>query len=114
MGGPSFQDFVVEHPEHSPHYEYQKYDPADARAYRRSIYRFLVRSQPQPFMTTLDCADPSMRVDKRNESLSPAQALAMLNDGLMLAMSKRFAERVNIMASGGRQPPDGQTLKTAI
>ena len=23
MGGPSFKDFVVEHPEHSPHYEYE-------------------------------------------------------------------------------------------
>src|SRR5207248_254049 len=37
MGGPSFQDFVVEHPEHSPHYEYQKHDPGDPRIYRRSI-----------------------------------------------------------------------------
>ena len=26
------------------------------------IYRFIVRSQPQPLMTVLDCADPSMRV----------------------------------------------------
>jgi hypothetical protein len=99
MGGPSFQDFVIKHPEHSPHYQYHKHDPADPRAYRRSIYRFIVRSQPQPFMAALDCADPSMRVDKRNESASPAQALAMLNDGLMLVMSKHLA------ASGGRQPP---------
>jgi mono/diheme cytochrome c family protein len=94
MGGPSFQDFVIEQPAHSPHYEYRLHDPADPRSHRRSIYRFIVRSQPQPFVTTLDCADPSMRVDKRNESISALQALALLNNGLMVTMSKHFAERV--------------------
>uniref|UniRef100_A0A7C2NYX3 DUF1553 domain-containing protein n=1 Tax=Schlesneria paludicola TaxID=360056 RepID=A0A7C2NYX3_9PLAN len=94
LGGPSFQDFVVERPEHSPHYEYQLHDPRDPRSHRRSVYRFLVRSQPQPFMTTLDCADPSMSVDKRNETINPLQALALLNNGLTLVMADRFAERV--------------------
>ena len=66
MYGPSFQDFVIEKPEHSPHYQYHLHDPDDPRSHRRSIYRFLVRSQQQPFMAALDCADPSMAVDKRN------------------------------------------------
>ena len=48
----------------------------------------------QPFMTSLDCADPSMRVDKRNESVSPAQALALLNNGFMVAQAEHFAARV--------------------
>ena len=101
MGGPSFQDFVIEHPEHSPHYEYHLYDPEDPRSHRRSVYRFLVRSQPQPFMTTLDCADPSMRVDKRNESLSPLQALALLNNGFVLTMSGHFAKRLESESKDG-------------
>jgi hypothetical protein len=46
-------------------------------------------------MTSLDCADPSMRVDKRNESLSAIQALALLNNGFMLCQAKHFAERVS-------------------
>ncbi|MBM3837371.1 MAG: DUF1553 domain-containing protein [Verrucomicrobia bacterium] len=92
--GPSFQDFVIEKPEHSPHYQYHLHDPEDPRSHRRSIYRFIVRSQQQPFMTTLDCADPSMRVDKRNETLSALQALALLNDAFMLTMAKHFAARV--------------------
>jgi len=100
MGGPSFQDFVIEKPQHSPHYEYQLHDPEDPKSWRRSIYRFIVRSQQQPFMTTLDCADPSMRVEKRNESLSPLQALAMMNNGLVVAMAKHFAERVTKEAQG--------------
>lgn len=100
MGGPSFQDFVIEKPQHSPHYEYELHDPEDPKSWRRSIYRFIVRSQQQPFMTVLDCADPSMRVDKRNESLSPLQALAMMNNGLTVAMAKHFAERVSKEATG--------------
>ncbi|HAM71692.1 MAG TPA: hypothetical protein DCM86_08630 [Verrucomicrobiales bacterium] len=99
MGGPAFQDFVVDKPEHSPHYEYHLHDPADPKSHRRSIYRFIVRSQPQPFMAALDCADPSMQVGRRNESVSPLQALAMLNDALVLRMSSRFAEKLE--RSGG-------------
>jgi hypothetical protein len=109
MGGQSFQDFVVEQPEHSPHYEYHKHDPDDARTHRRSVYRFIVRSQPQPFMTTLDCADPSMRVDKRNESLSPVQALTLLNNGFMLTMSRHFAERI-----GGAKDPIAAAYRHAL
>jgi hypothetical protein len=99
LGGPSFQDFVIEKPEHSPHYEYHLHDPEDPKSHRRSVYRFIVRSQQQPFMTVLDCADPSMQVGRRNEGVSPLQALAMLNNPLMLAMSRHFAARLE--ASGG-------------
>lgn len=92
--GPPFQDFLIEKPEHSPHYQYHRHDPEDPRSWRRSIYRFLVRSQQQPFMAALDCADPSMQVDRRNETLSALQALALLNDGFMLTQAKRFAARI--------------------
>jgi hypothetical protein len=94
MGGPGWQDFVIERPEHSPHYEYGLADPDDNRTWRRSIYRFIVRSQTQPWMTSLDCADPSMRVDRRNESISPLQALALLNNGFMVTQALHFAERL--------------------
>ncbi len=94
MGGAGWQDFVIERPEHSPHYEYGLADPEDASTWRRSIYRFIVRSQTQPWMTALDCADPSQRVDKRNESLSPLQALALLNNGFMVVQARHFAERL--------------------
>ena len=102
MGGPSFRDFVIEKPEHSPHYEYQLHDFEDPKCYRRSIYRFIVRSQPEPFMATLDCADPSMLVAKRNESVSPLQALALLNNSFVLTMSKYFARKLE--TGGGDLP----------
>ncbi len=100
IGGPGWQDFVIEHPEHSPHYEYGLANPDDAKTWRRSIYRFIVRSQMQPWMTSLDCADPSIRVDRRNESLSALQALALLNNGFMVTQARHFAERVQ------REKPD--------
>jgi hypothetical protein len=94
MGGPSFQDFVIDKPEHSPHYLYERHDPDDPKAQRRTIYRFLVRSQPQPFMAALDCADPSIQTATRNESVSALQSLAMLNNALVISLSKHFAARL--------------------
>ena len=94
MGGPGWQDFVIERPEHSPHYEYGLADPEEKRTFRRAVYRFIVRSQTQPWMTALDCADPSIRVDRRNESLSPLQALTMLNNGFMISQARHLAARL--------------------
>jgi hypothetical protein len=94
MGGPGWQDFKVEHPQHSPHYRYDLADHEDKKTWRRGVYRFIVRSQTQPFMTCLDCADPSMRVEKRNESISALQALALLNNGFMVVQARQFADRV--------------------
>ena len=94
MGGPGWQDFVIERPEHSPHFKYELANHEDPKTWRRSIYRFVVRSQTQPWMTSMDCADPSMRVDKRNESLSPLQALAMLNNGFIVSQAQHLAARV--------------------
>ncbi len=94
MYGPGFQDFVIEKPQHSPHYLYRKHDHNDPSTHRRSVYRFLVRSQQQPFMTVLDCADPSRMVPQRDETISPLQALAMLNNRFMTTMSEHFAQRL--------------------
>ena len=94
MGGPSFMDFVIERPEHSPHYQYHKANHDDPATHRRSVYRFIIRSQPQPFMETLDCADPSQLVAKRGETTTALQALALLNNAFMVRMAEHFATRV--------------------
>lgn len=94
MYGSAYQDFKIEHPEHSPHYLYDLDDPEAPEVSRRAIYRFIVRSQPEPFMAALDCADPSMLVPKRSESVSPTQALALLNNDFVVVQSRHFAERL--------------------
>ena len=127
MGGPGWQDFVIERPEHSPHFRYELANPNDPATWRRSIYRFVARSQTQPWMTSMDCADPSMRVDKRNESLSPLQALAMLNNGFIVTQAQHLAARVqsehphNLPAQVARahalalgRPPDAAALAQLV
>ena len=109
MGGPSFRDFVIERPEHSPHYQYHKADHDDPSTHRRSVYRFIIRSQPQPFMDTLDCADPSQLVDKRGETTTALQALAMLNNAFMVRMAEHFAQRV-----GKERDPVGSAVELAL
>ena len=94
LGGPGFYLFKLEKTAHSPHYEYYKFDPADANSHRRSVYRFIVRSQPDPFMTTLDCADSSQSTPKRDETLTALQALSLLNNRFTLHMSEQFASRI--------------------
>jgi hypothetical protein len=105
MYGPGFRDFVLEHPEHSPHYEYHKHDPEDVKVHRRSVYRFLVRSQQQPFMNTLNCADPSQLVAKRDETITALQSLALLNNKLIISMARHFANKIG--------PSSGLTDPTA-
>lgn len=94
MGGPSFKDFVIEKPQHSPHYQYHLHDPNDANSHRRTIYRFVVRSQPQPMLTTLDCADPAMSVPKRDESTTALQALTQWNNRFVEAMAHHLGDRI--------------------
>jgi hypothetical protein len=92
-GGPPFRAFGFKDDE-SPHYNYDEYDPSDTRSHKRSVYRLIVRSVPDPFMATLDCPDPSAMAAKRNETLTPLQSLALLNNKFMVVMSERFAARI--------------------
>ncbi|MEX2212723.1 MAG: DUF1553 domain-containing protein [Phycisphaeraceae bacterium] len=109
--GPGFKPFGFKD-DHSPHYLYQDHDPDDAKSWRRSIYRFIVRSVPDPFMETLDCADPSIIVEKRNETLTALQALSLLNNRFMVRMSEHFAARVQEAA--GKDADAIVKVKSAI
>jgi hypothetical protein len=94
MGGPGYYLFELEKTAHSPHFEYHKFDPSDVASHRRSVYRFVVRSQPDPYMTTLDCADSSQSTPRRIETLTSLQALSLLNNRFNLVMASRFADRL--------------------
>ena len=78
MGGPAVRMFGFKD-DHSPVYDYTKFDADSPGAYRRSIYRFLVRSVPDPFMDRLDCPDSSLLTPKRTMTITAIQALAVLN-----------------------------------
>ncbi|MBM3290954.1 MAG: DUF1553 domain-containing protein [Candidatus Hydrogenedentes bacterium] len=99
MGGPGYDLFVFKD-DHSPGYYYDQFDVADPKSFRRSVYRSIVRSVPDPFMETLDCADPSQNVPVRNATLTALQALAVFNNPFVIKQSEYFAQRVQAMAPG--------------
>ncbi|MBL8221005.1 MAG: DUF1553 domain-containing protein [Bryobacterales bacterium] len=93
MGGPGAQMFWFKN-DHSPIYDYARFDPDAPGGHRRSIYRFIVRSVPDPFMERLDCPDPSLLAPKRTTTLTAIQALALWNNPFMLRMAEHFSSRI--------------------
>ena len=97
-GGPAVRWFWFKD-DHSPVYDYARFDPDAPGAYRRSIYRFVVRSVPDPFMERLDCPDPSVLTPVRTTTLTAIQALTLLNNPFVVRMAEHFAARLR--AGGG-------------
>ena len=90
MGGPGFELFYFKD-DHSPTYDHT--DPAkvdNPQVRRRTVYRFNVRSVPNPFMEALDCADPNLNTPVRSQTLTALQALALWNDLFMVRQARRI------------------------
>ncbi len=94
MGGPGFALFRFKD-DHSPIYDYTASEVLDLPGVRRrTVYRFTVRSVPNPFLDCMDSADPNANVPVRNTTITALQALAMLNDLFVVKQSKEFATRL--------------------
>src|SRR5258706_6877727 len=94
MGGPGFELFRFKD-DHSPIYDHLDASASDRpESWRRTVYRFTVRSVPNPFLECLDCADPNLNTPVRGTTLTALQALALLNDPFMLKQAELFAERL--------------------
>jgi hypothetical protein len=93
MYGPGYDLFEFKD-DHSPHYHYERHNPDDPASLRRTVYRSIVRSVPDPFMDTLDCPDPSLSAPVRNTTITALQALALLNNKLMVRQAEHLADRV--------------------
>ena len=90
-GGPGFEDFAYKQA-YAPEYNYITAD--NPKLWRRSIYRFVVRTTPNRFMTTLDCPDPANFTPKRLNTTTPLQSLALYNNEFMLRQARYLAERI--------------------
>ncbi len=100
MAGPSVQQFTLRPGVHvTPVVDYTAYDPDSPGALRRSVYRFLFRTLPDPFYDALDAADASQLTAVRNESTTPLQALTLLNNPFVLRQCEHFAGRVERLAT---------------
>ena len=101
MGGPSVKQFVESPGIHvTPNVDYDGFDADRPEMKRRSIWRFLFRTLPDPFMETMDCPDASQLAPTRGASVTALQALALLNDRFVVRRSEHLAEAVAAQASG--------------
>jgi hypothetical protein len=103
IGGPSYRDVTVDFGNN-----HTFTDPTgnftDANN-RRTIYRLWARSGNHPMLESLDCPDPSVMAPRRTNTITPVQALSMMNDTFMEKCAERFAARVRLEAGedAGRQ-----------
>ena len=78
--------------------------PDRPELWRRTIYRFVVRSTPHSFLTTLDCPNPANLTPARIETTTALQSLALLNNGFQLRQAEHWAKRLE--AEAGANPAD--------
>jgi hypothetical protein len=100
LGGPSFRDVNVKlgnnHEFTDPNNEFNE------DTCRRAIYRLWARSGSHPLLESLDCPDPSVMAPRRNRTITPLQALSLLNNPFSEECARRFAARIGEGDSKGQ------------
>jgi hypothetical protein len=99
LGGPSYQDFRSYFFKGT-----QFYDPIDQVGpifTRRSLYRMWARGGRSPFLDTFDCPDPSTTTPRRAVTTTPLQALALLNNAMVLHLAEKLAMRLRLESGKG-------------
>jgi len=95
MGGPSVKQFIESPGIHvTPNVDYLNFDVDSPAFHRRSVYRFVFRTLPDPFMETLDCPDASQLTPARSASVTALQALSMMNDAFLVRYSEHLAQKL--------------------
>ncbi|WP_435015836.1 DUF1553 domain-containing protein [Tundrisphaera sp. TA3] len=93
-GGPSFLDRRIAKVEGTPSVLYVPTDPGSPGLDRRTLYRAWTRGGRSPLLDAFDCPDPSSTSPRRPVTTTPLQALAMMNNALVLHLSDAFAGRL--------------------
>jgi mono/diheme cytochrome c family protein len=100
MGGPSVRQFIESKGIHvTPNVDYRGYDVDSPGNFRRSVYRFLFRTLPDPLMESLDCPDGSQLSPVRNASMTALQALSLLDNRFIVRQSEHTAARLEATAA---------------
>lgn len=105
MGGPSAVQFnsrgdaTFNAGGNPPFLDYSGFDQDSPAARRRSIYRFLFRTIPDPLMDALDCPDGGSATPVRGESTTAVQAFALLNNPFVIRQCELIAGRLEAAAA---------------
>jgi hypothetical protein len=103
-GGPSVRQFVTRPPvQLTPTLNYDAYDWSALPRHRRSIYRFVWRGVPDPFMETLDFPDLGMLAPSRGFSASALQSLSLYNNRFVLHFSGELGKQITTPAEAVRR-----------
>jgi hypothetical protein len=99
MGGPGYN---IWEPNTNYVAVYKPRGELDADGFRRMVYQFKPRSQPDPTFSAFDCPDAALVAPRRNVSTTALQALNLLNSHLVVQQARYFAQRLKLEA--GRDP----------
>ena len=97
VGGPSFRP-VTTTSFNAPCYH--PVDRVDPEYNRRTVYRMNVNSGKEPLLDAFDCPSPSVKTPTRGETITPLQALALMNNSFVQRQADRLAGRA-LEAAGG-------------
>jgi len=100
MGGPGFDLFV---PNTNYVRVYETKTQFGEGDFRRMIYQNKPRVELDSLFGVFDCPDGGQIQPKRNVSITPLQALNLLNSEFLIDQAKRFAERLESSAGNDTQ-----------
>lgn len=114
LGGPSFRDYEVVKAPGTPAVLYQAVDPSAPGLSRRTLYRAWARGGRNALLDAFDCPDPSTTAPRRGSTTTPLQALALMNNALVLHLADVTARRLEREAGPAAERQVDRAYKLAL